>query len=95
MAIQERTFDLRILQRNIATGITTEQDYTTWLGGLTDASANATPIEAEFVEGVLDQIRERRLAQQSLEQSLGNHADDEDDFDFDDDDFDDDEEDED
>lgn len=51
----ERLFDVRVLERNLQKGLITEEEYEKHLADLEDVEENATVIEAEFVEGVLDE----------------------------------------
>lgn len=50
----ERLFDVRVLERNLQKGLITRKEYEKYVNDLQDASDNAEVIEAEFVEGVLD-----------------------------------------
>lgn len=54
MANQDRQFDVRTLKRNLERGTISREAYDAYLASLPDASENAAPIEAEFVEGVLE-----------------------------------------
>ena len=51
---KEHLFDYRTVERNIAQGRITREEYEAYLAGLEDSAEQATEIEAEFVEGVLD-----------------------------------------
>lgn len=50
----DRLFDQRTLERNLDKGLITREEYDKYLAALPDAADNATRVEAEFVEGVLD-----------------------------------------
>ena len=50
-----KLFDLRVVERNIAKGIITRDEYETYLKSIDDSAARAVKIEAEFVENVLNQ----------------------------------------
>lgn len=49
----DRQFDVRTLERNLETGRITREQYEQYLAQLPDASENAAPVEAEYVEGIL------------------------------------------
>lgn len=48
-------FDVRILDRNLQKGLITREQYDKHLAALDDVEADAVPVEARFVEGVLNQ----------------------------------------
>lgn len=50
----DRLFDVRVLKRNLEKGLISRQEYDDYLSKLGDAESNSTTIQAEFVEGVLD-----------------------------------------
>ncbi len=54
----ERLFDRRVVERNIAKGLITREEYQEYLDNLEDAEENAAKIEAEYVEGVLEDDEE-------------------------------------
>ncbi len=61
----EQLFDVRILERNLQKGLITQEEYEKHLADLDDAEENAAVIEAEFVEGVLDEDEEEEEAEES------------------------------
>ncbi len=54
---EDRKFDIRTIDRNIQRGLVNHQDHEAYLASLKDVSAKAVPLEAVFVEGVLDKKR--------------------------------------
>lgn len=54
MALENRKFDIRTLDRNLKKGNITREEYEKHLEDLEDLQDQAMPIEAEFEEGVLD-----------------------------------------
>jgi hypothetical protein len=53
MATNERVYDVRTLERSLDRGLITRADYEAHLANLPDVADNSTPLEAEFIEGVL------------------------------------------
>ncbi len=51
---REKIYDVRILERNLAKGLLSREDYEKHLAELEDAEGNSVKLEAEFVEGVFD-----------------------------------------
>lgn len=49
----DRLFDVRVLERNLQKGLLTQAEFDKYVASLDDAEKNATPVVAEFVEGVL------------------------------------------
>ena len=47
-------FDVRIVERNIQKGLITRKEYDAYLQALEDNADRAVAIEADFVEGVLE-----------------------------------------
>lgn len=54
MSNKNRLFDVRTVERNIEKGLVTQEEYDAHVASLDDAEDNATVIEAEFKEGVLE-----------------------------------------
>lgn len=54
MTNKEKLFDRRVVERNIAKGLITEEEYHAYLASLEDSEHKAEAFKAEFVEGVLD-----------------------------------------
>ena len=50
----ERLFDQRVVERNIASGRITRKQYEEYLSALEDSEENQDVIESEFVDGVLE-----------------------------------------
>ena len=50
----DQNFDVRILERNLRKGLISKAEYDQYLAELPDMEAGGVAIEAEFVEGVLD-----------------------------------------
>jgi hypothetical protein len=46
---KEVLFDKRVVERNIARGLITREEYNQYLESLEDASEQTIPVEAEFV----------------------------------------------
>lgn len=59
---KEHLFDSRTVERNIAQGRITREEYNAYLAGLEDSEEQSTKIEAEFVEGVLDDKEDKEDA---------------------------------
>ena len=53
MAIDQRLFDIRTVERNINSGRITREDYENYLQSLDDVASNSTPIEVEYIEDIL------------------------------------------
>lgn len=54
MSNNNRLFDVRTVERNIEKGLVTQEAYDAHVVGLDDAEENATVIQSEFKEGILD-----------------------------------------
>jgi len=67
MSKDERLFDLRTLERNLAKGLITQKEYDAYLGKLEDVEDNMAVIEAEFEEGVLDDDEEEEAEGEQAE----------------------------
>ncbi|RME27085.1 MAG: hypothetical protein D6798_05375 [Deltaproteobacteria bacterium] len=50
----EHLFDIRVVERNIAAGVITREDYEAWLEGLEDCADRAEEIEARPIRHVDD-----------------------------------------
>lgn len=50
-----KLFDLRVVERNIAKGLITRDEYEAYLQSIDDSAERAEKIESEFVENVLNQ----------------------------------------
>lgn len=48
MADENRRFDIRMLERNIAKGLITREEYDEHVKGLEDVADNAAPVEIKF-----------------------------------------------
>lgn len=58
MASEERKFDVRTIERYLREGVVSRDEYEEHLEELPDVSDKAEDVEAEFVEGVLDEEEE-------------------------------------
>ena len=58
MTNDERRFDIRTIERYVRDGIVSRDEFEEHLADLPDAADKAEKIEAQFVEGVLDDEEE-------------------------------------
>jgi hypothetical protein len=72
----EQLFDVRILERNLQKGLITQEEYEKHLADLDDAEENAAVIEAEFVEGVLDEDEDEEGEEEEEEEEAEESDDD-------------------
>jgi hypothetical protein len=63
MAFDDFRFDKRVLQRNLASGVVTQQEYERYLKRLKDASTEAASFEASLVP-IKRKIPTRNLAEE-------------------------------
>lgn len=78
----DRKFDIRTLERNLAQGKITQDEYDTHLANLADSAEGSAEFQAQFIEGILEQKAAKARA---ALMSDDDDYDDDDDEDYDDD----------
>lgn len=76
----DRKFDIRTLERNLAQGKITQDEYDTHLANLADSAPGSAEFQAQFIEGILEQKAAKARAALS---SADSYDDDDDDYDDD------------
>ena len=87
----DRKFDLRTLERSLAKGKITPEEYEAHLASLPDVGPKVADFHAQFVEGILDTAKAAKAAKAAALQAELDALDDDDEDDEDDDEDDDDE----